>query len=369
MNKVRIMIAGMAVVLFCLTAADPAGAVDFGDKLALHGYGNWAYGKTDGNTYVNGNDEGAWDTMGFSLGVTAAPAERFAVHAQTYWEVSEAGIEPDVDFAFAEYTFFPALGLRAGRIKQPFGIYTEIFDVGVLFPFNNLPQGIYGPSGLVAESYMGVGATGALDIAGSLRLRYDLYGGEIESAFFTPWAEAEADALADEQVLDLEDVVGGRLQVGATDGSYTVGVSAYTGTADHEASGEVAEHDRHSTIGAHAELMINAFTLRTEYVYKSVDDYTTNAAYAEVSYLLTPHWLVAVRYDWTKVDFDGVAEVDAALLESTDIGVALNYIVNPFFVVKLAYHMVDGNRFTTANEESAPDKKTSLITAGVSFSF
>ena len=43
--------------------------------------------------------------------------------------------------------------------------------------------------------------------------------------------------------------------------------------------------------------------------------------------------------------------------------------MNPYFIVKLAYHFVDGNRFTTADEESALDEKTSLITAGVSFSF
>ena len=369
MSKARIMIAGMAVGLFCLTAAVPAGAVDFGSKLALHGYGNWAYGKTDGNSYINGNDEGTWDTMEFSLGVTASPAENFTVHAQAFWEMAEAGTESSMDFAFAEYAVSPAFALRAGRVKQPFGIYTEIFDVGVLYPFNNLPQGIYGPSGFVAEGYMGVGATGALDFTGKLRLQYDLYGGEVESALTTPWAEVEGAADGDEQSTDVQNMVGGRVLVGAPDGTYTVGVSAYTGTVDTKSAGEEAEGDRHTAVGAQAELMLSAFTLRAEYAHQNAESYSANAAYAEGSYLITPHWLVALRYDWTKVDPDEAPEVDSELLESTDIGVALNYIVNPFFVVKLAYHVVDGNRFTTANEETALDEKTSLITAGVSFSF
>ena len=38
-------------------------------------------------------------------------------------------------------------------------------------------------------------------------------------------------------------------------------------------------------------------------------------------------------------------------------------------IVKVAYHMVDGNRFTESDEGEEQDEKTSLITAGVSFSF
>ena len=192
MRKSLTLLFGALAACAWVSASAPAGAVDFGSKLALHGYGNWSYGKTDGNNYVNGNDEGTWDTMEFSLGVTAEPAEKFTVHAQAFWEMGEEGTESSMDFAFAEYAVSPAFALRAGRVKQPFGIYTEIYDVGVLYPFNNLPQGIYGPSGFVAEGYMGVGATGALDLASSLRLQYDLYGGEMESALTTPWAEAEA---------------------------------------------------------------------------------------------------------------------------------------------------------------------------------
>lgn len=371
MSKARNLMAGIAAGLFCTIAAAPAGAVDFGSKLALHGYGNWAYGKTDGNNYINGNDEGTWDTMEFSLGVTATPAENLTVHAQAFWEMGEEGAESSMDFAFAEYAVSQALALRAGRVKQPFGIYTEIYDVGVLYPFNNLPQGIYGPAGFVAEGYMGVGVTGAVDLTGTLRLQYDLYGGEIESALTTPWAEVDeaAEAVEDEQSTDIQDMVGGRALVGAPDGTYTVGVSAYTGTADTKSLGEEAEGDRHTAVGAQAELMLSAFTLRAEYAYQNAEAYSANAAYAEGSYLITPNWRVALRYDWTKVDPDGADEIDSALLESTDIGIAVNYIVNPFFVVKLAYHLVDGNRFTTANEESPLEEKTDLITAGVSFSF
>lgn len=380
----KILVHGIAVALICATVTAPAGAVDFGDKISIHGYGNWAYGKTDGNTYVNGDDKGTWDTMEFSLGVTARPAERLTVHAQPFWEMSEGGTESSTDFAFVEYAVSPALALRAGRIKQPFGIYTEIFDVGVLAPFNHLPQGIYGHSGFVSEAYMGVGVTGAINLGATLRLQYDLYGGELESELTTPWAsaageppeEAESGAemaeigVAEEEgSTDVQDMVGGRIQIGAAGGSYTVGISAYTGKVDVKTFGEEVEGDRHSAVGAHLELMLGGLTLRTEYAYQRAETYNANAAYGEASYMITPHWQVALRYDWTEVDPEGDVEIDSSLLECTDIGVVVNYIVNPNFVVKIAYHTVDGNRFTGANEGEEQDEQTGLVTAGVSFSF
>jgi hypothetical protein len=48
------------------------------------------------------------------------------------------------DYGFAEWRFSDALRLHAGRMKHPFGIYSEIFDVGTLRPFYTLSQSVYG---------------------------------------------------------------------------------------------------------------------------------------------------------------------------------------------------------------------------------
>jgi len=69
------------------------------------------------------------------------------------------------------------LKLRAGKVKQPFGISAEVFDVGTRRPFFELPQAVYGPIGLVGESYKGIGFTGSFDVQGGWGLAYDLYGG------------------------------------------------------------------------------------------------------------------------------------------------------------------------------------------------
>lgn len=346
-----------------------AGAIEAGDKIWIHGYGNWAYGKTDGNAYLNGSDEGNYDRLEFSLSLAAEPAPRTSIHAQIFVEKEEEGSESSVDFAFAEYEFAPALRFRIGAVKQPFGIFTEVFDVGTLYPFTDLAQGIYGPAGFVAESYLGAGLTGRLDVGSGWQLLYDLYGGEMESALTTPWAEVGIEA-ADEASTDIQDLVGGRLVVTSPGQSVSCGVSAYSGTEDTESFGEESGDHRHTAYGAHVEYFAGPATLKTEYAGQQTEEYTSNAAYAEASWKLSPRWLVAARYDWAKTDLDENAGVDDGLLEHQDLGLAVNYFFSPNFVLKLAWHQVTGNRFTSLDDEDAEqDEKTSLVTFGTSFSF
>jgi hypothetical protein len=360
----------------CLTlgAAAPAGALEVSDQLQLHGYGNWAYGKTDGNAYMNGHDEGDYDRLEFSLSVTAQPAERTTVHAQLFVEKEEEGAEASVDFAFAEYAFSPLLAFRVGRVKQPFGIYTEIYDVGTLYPFVSLAQGIYGPAGFVTEGYQGAGFTGRWNAESDWSIQYDLYGGEMESALMMPAAAPEAGeeaaAETEEGEIDIQDMVGGRINVSTPGEIMTCGVSAYTGTSDNETSAAGDEELRHTAFGAHAELVVAATTIRAEYARQDAEEYTVNAAYGEASWKVSPHWALAVRYDWSDTELEDGAGVDATLLEHRDFGVAVNYFFNPNFVLKLAWHLVEGNRFTTVDDEdTAMDEKTSLVTFGTSFSF
>jgi predicted porin len=355
--------------LAALGAPQPAGAIEAGEKLWIHGYGNWAYGKTDGNAYMSGTDEGSFDKLEFSLSVAAEPAQRTSVHAQIFVEKNTEGSEASVDFAFAEYAFDPALKFRIGAVKQPFGIFTETFDVGTLYPFVSLAQGIYGPAGIVSESFLGAGFTGRFEAAGGWQLQYDLYGGDMEAALTTPWAEAETEGET-EGGSDIQNLIGGRLNLTSPGQAVSCGISAYTGTEDTKAVGEESESNRHTAYGAHAEYFVGPVTLRAEYAGQHTDDYKSNAAYGEAAWRISSGWQVAARYDWSKTDLDASAEVDDELLKHQDLGLAVNYFFSPNFVLKLAWHQVTGNRFTSTDDEDAQqDRKTSLVTFGTSFSF
>ena len=136
------------------------------------------------------------------------------------------------------------------------------------------------------------------------------------------------------------------------------------------ASAKRARVHRHTAYGAHLEYFLGPAALRAEYAGQTTEEYTSNAAYAEASWRLAKHWLVAARYDWAKTKLDEDAGVDEDLLEHQDVGLAVNYFFSPNFVLKLAVHQVTGNRFTSVDDEDAEqDEKTTLVTFGTSFSF
>ena len=361
-------VAAVAAAL-ALGAPPVAGAFEAGEKIWLHGYGNWAYGKTDGNAYMNGNDEGNYDELEFSLSVAAEPVERTSIHAQIFIEKSEEGSEASVDFAFAEYAFDPALQVpdrrRQAALRDLDGDLRRRHALSLRQP----RAGDLRPRGFVAESYLGVGFTGRLDVGSGWQMQYDLYGGEMESALSTPWAEAGGDE-AGEASTDVQDLIGGRLNLTSPGQSLTGGISAYTGTEDTETFGEESESHRHTAYGAHLEYFLGPAALRAEYAGQDTEEYTSNAAYAEASWKLATHWLVAARYDWAKTKLEEDAGVDEDLLEHQDVGLAVNYFFSPNFVLKLAVHQVTGNRFTSVDDEDAEqDEKTTLVTFGTSFSF
>jgi len=352
-----------------LGAPAGAGAIEAGEKIWIHGYGNWSYGVTNGNVYQSGTDEGNYDNLEFSLSVAAEPVERTSIHAQIFVEKDAEGSNASVDYAFAEYAFDPALKFRIGAVKQPFGIFTEIFDVGTVYPFVDLAQGIYGPAGFVSEHFLGAAFTGRLPFGSGWQLQYDLYGGDMESAYATPW-EAAAEGEAGEASTDIQNMIGGRILLTTPDQSLTCGLSAYTGTEDTKTFGETDESHRHTAYGAQAEYFVGPATLRAEYAGQQTEIASSNAAYAEAAWRLTPNWQLAARYDWSKTSLDEDGGIDDNLLKHQDIGVAVDYFFSPNFVLKLAVHQVTGNRFANVDDEAAtPKEKTTLVTFGTSFSF
>ena len=69
--------------------------------------------------------------------------------------------EFSLDWGFAEYRIHDLLRLRAGKMKNPFGIFMEVKDVGTLRPFFSLPYSIYGAGNMASEAYLGAGLTGS----------------------------------------------------------------------------------------------------------------------------------------------------------------------------------------------------------------
>ena len=352
-----------------LAVADaPGGAVE------IHGYGAWSYGRSDSdvNRYHESTRDGDAGYHSLALTLSSQATERVKVSAQVWWESTAADDEQTatIDYAFGEWRHSDPFRLRIGQIKHPFGIYTEIFDVGTLRPLFWLPEGIYGQAGIVAEAYRGAGLTGTF-FRGGQQFDYDLYVGETDLESQGVHA-ADGEGMEEEpDEVALRDLAGGRLTVVPGGVDLRLGLSAYTGRA----KGETAK--RHSTLGAQAEWNSGSWSVRSEFVVAAQSTGTdVQAWYLEASRTLGRGVQLAARVDRSRTTLGEGADAFApSYLDHEDLTAGLNYWFAPDLVAKFSASRVHGNRFARPEDpgaslaEGEPEQTTKLISLGVQFAF
>jgi len=341
-----------------LLLAAPALFAQSNGAPAIHVFGGWAYGRTNGNEYLAGTHDGELENLDLALNLAAAPVEPLRLEAQFAIDIDRGVRKTLFDYAFAEWRFSDALRVHAGRMKHPFGIYTEIYDVGTLRPFYSLPQSIYGPSGTLAEAYNGVGVSGFRKLGTRWAVTYDVYAGELD----LPFADFDHDLFRpDEQgEVDLKNVIGGRAVFDTPIDGLGFGVSAYRGTIKGL---ETRVH--HDAAGAQLEYLTDRLSLRTEWTESSTGASGEHAGYVEAAWRFTPHWQVAGR-------FDGVQEKRDRTIDGrhNEASVGVNYWFTRQFVVKLSGHHIDGTHFAQPDAVTGRlDGDTRLLMFGAQFSF
>ena len=372
--KSRILFTAAALIIFL--GFSNVNAQENSDQVIIHGFGAWGAGITDGNEYLGSTEDGDYDILRYALNISSNPYENLRLNGQFEMHGEEGETELEIDFAFAEWAFSDQLKFRIGRVKHPFGIYAEIYDIGTVRPFFELPQGIYGPVEAVAEGYQGLGFSGSTFSEGGWGISYDIYGGELNLETEEPWEEEEgAEEEAEEEEEESAIVFGGRLIIDPGVEGFSFGFSGYYGKTENEeeaeeeeAGEEESEDSERYVLGLQAEYDYDKINIRSEYVMKEDlnEDESMNSAYVEASYKLTEHWQAAVLYDYSKTNIDDLEDEESSILEHTDIAFGLNYWFNTNFVLKLSYHMVDGNRFAVSDED---EKKTTMISFGSQYSF
>src|SRR6266545_4509197 len=244
-------------------------AQDFEKRVDLHGFGGWRYGKTDvPNDYLGGTKDGDYREADFALNTSARVSEHLRMVSQVDWHESKAEKGVDLEYAFAEWKFSDKLLLRAGKVKQPFGLYSEVFQVGTLRPFLSLPQGVYGPSSIIGLSYKGLGLTGAIRLGKRWGIQYDVYGGGTDldetiapEAFLREGTAGAVEPIEREQT---RNVIGGRISFETPVEGLRFGGAAFSGIEIGAA--------RRTVAGVHAEYVSNKLSLRSEYAHENVKD-------------------------------------------------------------------------------------------------
>src|ERR1019366_2121136 len=114
--------------------------------LDLHGFVSQGFLATSRYNYLaDDTKDGSFQYTETGLNASINPFPRTRIAAQGFlYDVGQAGkYQPFLDFASVEYTFNDYIGVRAGRVRKPSGIYNDIQDVDLARTYVLLPQGIY----------------------------------------------------------------------------------------------------------------------------------------------------------------------------------------------------------------------------------
>ena len=367
------------------------------DKLVINGYAGWGYGKSDNNIYLLGTEDGKYANYNLALALAANPSDRvnifssFDLQRRQEDNVTSAssGSQTDrivmkINYVFAEYLFYDALRLRVGKVKAPFGLYTEIYNVGTTRPFFALPTSIYASPGLVTQSYLGIGITGSYYFDNNWGFQYDVYGGELNLQRYADFTNPMFPATVDTK---LPDMYGARFICHTGLDGLNIGVSTYFGAPEFFYNGVKNENyfigGNHLIYDFHLEYLTDAVSIRSEYerIQKSEGkDVEVDGYYVEAAYRLFNHWQLAVLYDQQKYIvhdpvFSKLIELTPSTVEHEEWAFGLNYWFTPNFVLKFSYHMVNGNLYAKpkniieAMMGGGLEEKTTLLLVGTQFSF
>jgi hypothetical protein len=364
-SSISRILVSIAFGLVAFSGALGARAQTADHALQIHGFGDWVYGRTDGNLFLSGDNDGNYGDASFGLNVRYDVSDRIVVVGQVAFEhangaTGEAGGgagRTTLDYAFGQYTANDKLHFRFGRTYHPFGLYGEIRDIGTARPFIERPPEIYGDLEIISGSLEGLDVYGDVLQSWPWRLHYDVYAGATE----LPVAEAgEAETHID----TMKSVIGGRLAFETPVDGLRFAVSAFQGTREDS-------DERHRSEALSIEYGNDKWLVRGEVAQhtESPEGERVRSAYVEGAFRVAGPWQITAR--WGGVRQHGGAPVDPTFLSHRATGVGVNYWLDPRVVLKAEYHMVRGNRLALPDSDNGGQirHKTRAFQAGVQFSF
>ena len=176
-----------ALALAVLATSRPGGAVELGlpgqlPPLQIHGFISQGFLLTSANEYLADSSKGSFEFSEVGLNVTLPATDRLTLGLQVFSrKLGPIGdYRGALDWYYLDYHWRDWLGIRAGRVKLPFGLYNDSSDVDSARTAVLLPQSLYpaqnrdfllAQTGAEVYGYAGLGRAGGLD--------YRLYAGTI----------------------------------------------------------------------------------------------------------------------------------------------------------------------------------------------
>jgi hypothetical protein len=116
------------------------------EKIQIHGGLSQGFLFSSSNNWLttdSSNGSFRWNELmiNFSDPLTEHLRAGIQLHSYMLGQIGQQKVT--VDWALGDYKFNDRFGVRAGKVKTPLGLFNDIQDVDVLFPWALLPQSVY----------------------------------------------------------------------------------------------------------------------------------------------------------------------------------------------------------------------------------
>ncbi|MBI9092521.1 MAG: hypothetical protein JEZ12_25170 [Desulfobacterium sp.] len=377
----------IATILICF--ATTAAAFDM-ESVQIHGFLSQGYLKSDNNDalFAKTSSSGTFEFNEFGLNIASQVNDNLRVGMQLLSrDMGDIGNnEVEIDWAYGDYNYRNWLGLRAGKMKTPYGLYNQSRDIDAARTCILLPSSVYSEGFRESVSTtIGIGVYGELpgDIGyqlayGTTQLKNDggvakLLTGLMGIPEFTgssvDWAYAG-------------DLKWSTPIEGLTLGTSTLGYKAIL--SSNTPMPLDLEFEAESYIGS-VEFIYGDLTLASEYqlltldysisAFNINDEQEIEGYYFLASYRINDWFEVGTYYnvqylDKDDKDGDRYKKVGqpAAKAWKKDLALTTRFDVNDNMVLKLEGHLMDGLA-TVEYDAADPDDTWYMLAAKVTFSF
>lgn len=395
----------LAITASILTACGAQGyELNLGTNLPpvdFHGFVSQGFLYSSDYNYLGDTTRGSFKftEMGVNASMNPLPRTRIAVQGFDF-DVGNVGeYHPFLDYALAEYTFNDYIGVRAGRIRRPSGIYNAIQDIDLARTSVLLPQGIYDARWRDFSCSMDGGELfGNIPLSKAGSLSYEVYAGLINMSDDGGVARSLENSLPPAPVgtfngIDQCQIYGGQLWYNTPVDGLRVGVSGgflpnfgYTFTVP--APPTYAETQIHAVSNipfgqASLEYLYKSWTFQSEYYTYNVsgNQYVNNvmvpgsgsnsqkyAWYASAAYRFNS-WFEAGTY-YTE-DYENTDKENSSLSYQKDVALSLRFDPKDWWVFKIEGHYIHGTGLLndSAQPTTQDDRGWFMLAVKTTFSF
>ncbi len=422
------------IVLACALAIGAEVRAQEPGPVTIHGFVSQGYLQTSANRlFSTRSDDGTFAFTEEALNFTAQPVPRLRVAAQLF--ARDLGQQGNhrviVDWALGDYRFRDWLGVKAGKVKLPIGLYNTLMDADVARPEVMQPPGVYPLSNRdIISAVSGASLYGLLPLGGAGDLEYEVWGGTIDlndsyiiDRFSRDGAVASLPTLsrmlrltnANYQVSDvhaeMKHHVGGALEwrpllpglrfrvSGFTADTSVDAVTTYTGFAGPSpislAARSTTRLDQRYLLFLSAEYRRGGLRLAAEHFRAhttnttavtgipgpssppTVRDEHPFACYGQVAYRFDARWQVSGYYSIAYGDGEDKEGLRFSSRDQPthrawhkDGALTVRADVNPHWLVKVEVHSIDGTgSLSPAENPTGAKQRWTLVTAKTTIHF